>query len=240
MVLQQALRDLDTAYRNFFDALKGKRPRTGAPRFESKRDTRQAVRFTANARRRITTGGDLSLPKIGNVRVTWSRALPSVPSSVTVAKDSAERYFASFVVETGRDETLPETTGEVGVDLGFVFRLMEGVSVPRPGLVGPWSHKYPHLGVPGPAIGFLQQCVRWWDRRLKGVDNDIMSESTVRTWMRASMPPPPPTRSGPAAGWASPAGPPRASAAVPTRWPRTASPSPARRSAPGAHRWSRR
>jgi putative transposase len=58
VVLQQSLRDLDTAYRNFFDGLKGKRPQTGAPRFKSKRDNRQAVRFTANARWRITPGGE--------------------------------------------------------------------------------------------------------------------------------------------------------------------------------------
>ncbi|MFC6061356.1 helix-turn-helix domain-containing protein [Streptomyces ochraceiscleroticus] len=50
VVLQQSLRDLDTAYRNFFNGLKGKRPRVGAPRFKSRKDNRQAVRFTANAR----------------------------------------------------------------------------------------------------------------------------------------------------------------------------------------------
>ena len=47
-----------------------------------------------------------------------------------------------------------------------VFRLLEHLDVPRLGLIGPWSHKYPHLGVPGPAVGFLQEAVRWWDRWL--------------------------------------------------------------------------
>ncbi|MGP3973178.1 RNA-guided endonuclease InsQ/TnpB family protein [Streptomyces sp. 8N114] len=118
VVLQQSLRDLDTAYRNFFDGLKGKRPRMGAPRFKSRKDQRQAVRFTANARWKITAGGDLSLPKIGDVRVKWSRNLPSVPSTVTVIKDAAGRYFASFVVET-EPTTLPETEQVVGIDLGL-------------------------------------------------------------------------------------------------------------------------
>ncbi|MFB7955574.1 MULTISPECIES: RNA-guided endonuclease TnpB family protein [unclassified Streptomyces] len=117
VVLQQSLRDLDTAYRNFFDGLKGKRPRMGAPRFKSRKDNRQAVRFTANARWKITTGGDLSLPKIGDVRVKWSRNLPSVPSTVTVIKDAAGRYFASFVVGT-EPETLPDVEPVVGIDLG--------------------------------------------------------------------------------------------------------------------------
>ncbi|MFF6789544.1 RNA-guided endonuclease InsQ/TnpB family protein [Streptomyces filamentosus] len=118
VVLQQSLRDLDAAYRNFFDGLKGKRPRMGAPRFKSRKDNRQAVRFTANARWKITVGGDLSLPKIGDVRVKWSRALPSVPSTVTVVMDAAGRYFASFVVETV-PETLPDVEPLVGIDLGL-------------------------------------------------------------------------------------------------------------------------
>ncbi|MFD8824326.1 RNA-guided endonuclease InsQ/TnpB family protein [Streptomyces sp. NPDC059605] len=118
VVLQQSLRDLDTAYRNFFDGLKGKRPRMGAPRFKSRKDNRQAVRFTANARWKITTGGDLSLPKIGDVRVKWSRSLPSVPSTVTVIKDAAGRYFASFVVGT-EPGTLPDVEPVVGIDLGL-------------------------------------------------------------------------------------------------------------------------
>jgi len=61
----------------------------------------------------------LRLPKIGDVKVKWSRTLPSVSSTVTVIKDSAGRYFASFVVETGPEEPLPQTTPEVGIDLGL-------------------------------------------------------------------------------------------------------------------------
>ncbi|MFF8476081.1 RNA-guided endonuclease InsQ/TnpB family protein [Streptomyces sp. NPDC015414] len=119
VVLQQSLRDLDTAYRNFFDALKGKRPGMGAPRYKSRKDTRQAVRFTANARWSITPGQKLRLPKIGDLKMKWSRTLPSTPSTVTVVKDSAGRYFASFVVETGPCEVLPKATPEVGIDLGL-------------------------------------------------------------------------------------------------------------------------
>jgi putative transposase len=120
VLLQQALADLNSAYRNFFSSLAGKRkgPRVAAPRFRSKRDRRQAVRFTRNARFQVTAGGKLRLPKVGDVDVRWSRDLPSEPSSVTVVKDAAGRYFASFVVEAG-DEPLPETAGEVGIDLGL-------------------------------------------------------------------------------------------------------------------------
>ncbi|MDH6114515.1 MULTISPECIES: RNA-guided endonuclease InsQ/TnpB family protein [unclassified Kitasatospora] len=120
VVLQQSLRDLETAYGNFFASLKGTRkgPKIKPPRFKSRKDNRQAVRFTANARWSITEGGKLNLPKIGPVPVRWSRALPSTPSTVTVVKDAAGRYFASFVVETDPD-LLPTTNAAVGIDLGL-------------------------------------------------------------------------------------------------------------------------
>ncbi|WP_329252192.1 RNA-guided endonuclease InsQ/TnpB family protein [Actinoallomurus sp. NBC_01490] len=114
-----SLRDLDAAYRNFFDGLNGKRPKAGPPRFKSRKDTRQSIRFTANASWRITQGQKLRLPKVGDVKVKWSRALPSVPSSVTVIKDGAGRYVASFVIDTGLEEPLPEATPQVGIDLGL-------------------------------------------------------------------------------------------------------------------------
>ncbi|MGW1536265.1 hypothetical protein [Streptomyces aureus] len=66
--------------------------------FKSKKDGRQAVRFSRNGFR-LWNNGRLNLAKIGDVRVRWSRPLPSAPSSVTVIKDPSGRYFASFVVE---------------------------------------------------------------------------------------------------------------------------------------------
>ncbi|HKJ08166.1 MAG TPA: CocE/NonD family hydrolase [Gammaproteobacteria bacterium] len=70
-----------------------------------------------------------------------------------------------------------------------VFRLLEHLEVPRKGLVGPWSHRYPHLGEAGPAIGFLEETLRWWDHWLKGRDTGIMDEPMVRAWMLDAMAP---------------------------------------------------
>jgi putative CocE/NonD family hydrolase len=70
-----------------------------------------------------------------------------------------------------------------------VLRLLANLTGPRLGLIGPWSHKYPHSGVPGPAIGFLQECLRWWDQWLKGIETGIMNEPMLRVWMMESMPP---------------------------------------------------
>ena len=70
-----------------------------------------------------------------------------------------------------------------------VFRLMANLEGPRQALVGPWSHKYPHLGIPGPAIGFLQEMLRWWDQWLKGEDTGIMDEPMLRVYMQDSVAP---------------------------------------------------
>jgi putative transposase len=122
VVLQQALADLNAAYRNFFASLTGERkgPKMGPPRFRSRKDHRQAARFTANARFKVLANGKLRLPKIGDVPVRWSRPLPSEPSSVTVIKDSAGRYFASFVIEA-EPGILPEAEPVVGLDLGLTW-----------------------------------------------------------------------------------------------------------------------
>lgn len=70
-----------------------------------------------------------------------------------------------------------------------VFRLMENLQGPKKGLVGPWAHRYPHLGEPGPAIGFLQEALRWWDHWLKGRDTGIMDEPMLRLYMQDSAEP---------------------------------------------------
>jgi len=120
VILQQSLADLNRAYRNFFASATGKRkgPKVAPPRFRSRKDRRQAIRFTANARFAVTAVGKLRLPKVGDVPVRWSRRLPSVPSSVTVILDAAGRYFASFVVETDSGP-LPTAEPVVGIDLGL-------------------------------------------------------------------------------------------------------------------------
>jgi len=124
VVLQQSLADLNTAYKNFFGSLTGDRqgPKIGLPRLKTRKDRRQAARFTANARFKVLPDGKLRLPKIGDVEVRWSRDLPSEPSSVTVIKDAAGRYFASFVIETdpaADAARFPAASADAGIDLGL-------------------------------------------------------------------------------------------------------------------------
>lgn len=70
-----------------------------------------------------------------------------------------------------------------------VPRLLEGLTVPKKALIGPWAHLYPHVGSPGPEIGFLQEALRWWDHWLKGVETGVMDDPKVRIWMQKSVAP---------------------------------------------------
>jgi putative CocE/NonD family hydrolase len=64
-----------------------------------------------------------------------------------------------------------------------VPQFLEHLTVPRLGLIGPWAHIYPQDGVPGPAIGFLQEATRWWDHWLRGRDTGIMAEPMLRAYV---------------------------------------------------------
>jgi putative transposase len=117
VVLQQSVRDLDQAYRNWWASLKGKRKgaKVKPPRFKKRRSA-QSVRFMSHVFR--TGERTLTLSKIGPVPIEWSRDLPSDPSSVTVIRDASGRFFASFVVEV-EPTPLPANGKAVGIDLGL-------------------------------------------------------------------------------------------------------------------------
>ncbi|MEU1251985.1 RNA-guided endonuclease InsQ/TnpB family protein [Streptomyces chartreusis] len=135
VVLVQSLADLHAGYRNFFAWRKGARkgPKMNPPRLK-KKSGRQSIRFTRNGFQ-LRDGGALYLAKIGEVRVRWSRSLPAEPSSVTIIKDAAGRYFASFVVEVSdepmRELDLEET--DTGIDLGLAtYAVLRGRKVTSP------------------------------------------------------------------------------------------------------------
>lgn len=65
-----------------------------------------------------------------------------------------------------------------------VPRMLKHLKVPRKGVIGPWAHIYPQDGTPGPAIGFLQDAVAWWDRWLKGIENGVEKEPMLRAWLQ--------------------------------------------------------
>jgi putative CocE/NonD family hydrolase len=79
-----------------------------------------------------------------------------------------------------------------------VLRLMQNLKGPRKGMIGPWTHMYPNWGVPGPKIGFLEECMRWWRHWLLDEPSGIMDEPMLRLWVGEDLTPHPrfPTISG--------------------------------------------
>lgn len=118
VALVQACNDARRAYRNWFDSMAKKRkgPRVGHPRFRSRKDNRQSIRLTRNGFG-VTARG-VRVAKVGDIKLRWSRALPSVPSGVTIIREADGRYYASFVVERPA-EPLEPTAKDVGIDLGL-------------------------------------------------------------------------------------------------------------------------
>jgi putative transposase len=135
--LQQSLRQLTTAYKNFFDSRKGKRTgaKVGLPRFKKKTNN-QSAEFTKSGF--SIKNRQVYLAKVGNVNPIWSRELPSEPSSVTVIKDCAHRYFLSFVVEIEPTNYSP-VNPSIGIDLGLkTFAVFsDGTQVKSPGYSKP-------------------------------------------------------------------------------------------------------
>jgi putative transposase len=132
--LQQSLRDLEQAYSNFFKSCQGERKgkKVKPPKLK-KRKFKQTARFTDNGFK--VNQNSISLAKIGEIKIVWSRELPSSPSSVTIIKDRSDRYFASFVVDL-TPQQLPPSDKEVGIDLGIIdFATLsngEKIKAPKP------------------------------------------------------------------------------------------------------------
>jgi len=115
--LQQSVADLDVAFKNFFNSCKGKRKgrKVGYPKFK-KRTGSQSARFRVGGFSFKHRG--IYLAKIGIVSPIWSRELPSEPSSVTVIKDCANRYFLTFVIEVQPIQAEAKNPS-IGIDLGI-------------------------------------------------------------------------------------------------------------------------
>jgi putative transposase len=116
--LQQSVANLETAFKNFFDSCKSSRKgrKVGYPKFKKKTSS-QSARLTLRGFSMKENGG-VYLARIGIVNPIWSRNLPSEPSSVTVIKDCANRYFLSFVVEIQPIQSEAKNPS-VGIDLGI-------------------------------------------------------------------------------------------------------------------------
>ncbi len=128
MPLQQALRHLQTAFTGFFAG------RARYPRFKSRKKSRASAEYTRSAFR--WQDGCLTLAKMSEpLAIVWSRPLPqgAVPSTVTVSRDAAGRWFVSILC-TDTIALLEPVERAVGVDAGItsLVALSTGEKVANP------------------------------------------------------------------------------------------------------------
>lgn len=123
---QQALRHLQTAFRNFFDK------RAKYPTFKRKH-RKQAAEYTKSAFKWDAANHQLTVAKLGKLKIRWSREFKSSPTTTTITKDRADRYFVTFVLDE-QIEKLPKTGKSVGIDLGIsrLATLSDGERIPNP------------------------------------------------------------------------------------------------------------
>ncbi|MEU3452163.1 RNA-guided endonuclease TnpB family protein [Micromonospora sp. NPDC006766] len=127
--LQQTLRHLQAGFAAFWDK------RSRYPRFKSKRKSRASAEYTRSAFR--WRDGRLTLAKMSSpLDIVWSRPLPegAEPSTVTVSRDTAGRWFVSLLVEDPTVKPLPPVDGDVGVDAGItaLVTLSTGEKITNP------------------------------------------------------------------------------------------------------------
>ena len=130
--LQNALKDLDSAYKNFFRAVKSG-GKAGFPRFKSKRNMRKSYKTNSNI---AISDSRVRLPKLGLVKCRVSKEVRGRILSATISQNPSGKYFVSICCTDAEIKPMPPTGAAVGIDVGIkAFAVTsDGVSYP--------NHKY--------------------------------------------------------------------------------------------------
>lgn len=130
--LQNAVRNLDTAYKNFFRRVKnGEKP--GFPKFKSKRDHRQS--YTTNCNIKLFENA-VQLPKLGRVKCRVSTEVKGHILSATISQNPSGKYFVSLCCTDVEIEPMPKTGVVIGIDMGLKAFAITSDGVEHP------NHKY--------------------------------------------------------------------------------------------------
>lgn len=116
--LQNALKNLDVAYQNFFRGVKSGK-HAGYPKFKSKRDRHRSYKTTNNGSTISVVGNKVKLPKLGLVKCAVSKEVKGRILSATISQAPSGKYFVSICCTDVYIEPLPKTGAVVGVDLGI-------------------------------------------------------------------------------------------------------------------------
>lgn len=116
--LQSSLRDLDTAFQNFFRGIK-KGQHVGYPQFKSKRNRRKSYKSNFVNGNIAIVDNNVKLPKLGLIKCAVSREVKGRILSATVSQVPSGKYYVSLCCTDVEIEPLPKTGTVVGVDLGI-------------------------------------------------------------------------------------------------------------------------
>ena len=133
--LQNSLKDLDSAYKNFFKGIKKGNKNQGFPKFKRKRDIYRSYRtnFTENNIEIDFINNQIKLPKLKWVKCKLHRKFTGKILSATISQVPSGKYFVSFNVECEQKE-LPKNNKSIGIDLGITDMLIDsnGNKIPNP------------------------------------------------------------------------------------------------------------
>jgi putative CocE/NonD family hydrolase len=125
-------------------------------------------------------------------REMWLQRLEhDTPQIITALRHQTfDRYWRDRAIDHGRIKAaIYAVSGWAdGAYVGSVSESLQKLKTPAKGLIGPWGHRYAHLGMPGPAIGFLQESLRWFDQWLRGKDTGVTRDPKLIAWMPRSVP----------------------------------------------------
>ena len=114
--LTNSIFHMNTAYLNFF------KEGRGYPKYKSKKDNHKSYKTNNNVNKNSHTirieGDKLRVPKVGLLKMAYSREIIGRISSVTISQDPSGKYYASILFET-EYEYLPKSNNSVGIDLGI-------------------------------------------------------------------------------------------------------------------------
>jgi hypothetical protein len=122
-----------------------------------------------------------------NWRQIWQQRLDhcAFPLESWIRHETRDAYWRSgSVFETPEAISCPMLLVGGWVDRysNTVMNLLSRSKSPCWGIVGPWGHHYPDIGMPGPGMNFQAEALRWWDRWLSGQQNGIEEEPRLRVW----------------------------------------------------------
>ncbi|WP_165313543.1 CocE/NonD family hydrolase [Vibrio ziniensis] len=124
-----------------------------------------------------------------NWKSIWKDRLTNMPFLATpwIQNQTRNDYWKhGSVCENYSDIKIPVYAigGWADAYKNTVFTLLQNLSVPKKGLVGPWAHKYPNIAYPNPKMDYVAESVRWWDKWLKNIDNGIDEEPELNYFLQ--------------------------------------------------------